>query len=159
MGVVMSRVLWPAVLVVSLTVGACGGSTSEDADAGASGGAATGGSAPESMGGSGGGGAGALGDCNPLSDTCPEGKYCQVLEGRTECIDEGSTERDELCEETDTCQRGSICLGAGEYSGKLCQQPCTLDAEPWTVCDIGRHTCFVAVDDDGNELPFGVCRY
>ncbi len=62
-------------------------------------------------------------------------------------------------EMTGTCQHGSICLGAGGFSGKLCQEPCTLDEDPWAVCDIGRHTCFVAVDDEGNDLPFGVCRY
>jgi hypothetical protein len=139
--IVIPRVIWPAALSVSLTVGACGGSAIDDAGAGAS------------------GGAGVLGECNPLDDACSDGTYCQLWEGRTQCIEEGSTERDELCEVTETCQRGSICLGAGEFSGKLCQEPCTLDEDPWTVCDIGRHTCFVAVDDEGNDLPFGVCRY
>lgn len=172
----MSRVVWPAALVALLIVGACGGSSIDDADAGASGGASTGGSASESTGGSGGGAASTpdggsagsdsasqtlaeLGACSPLDDTCPEGTYCQLREGRTECIEEGSIERDELCNETGTCQRGSICLWAGESSGKRCQEPCTLDEDPWTVCDIGRHTCFVAVDDEENDLPFGVCRY
>lgn len=170
------RATWPAAVIASLFAGACGGNSINDPDPGASGGAPTGGSASASTGGSGGGAAGTpdggsaggdsaplnlgeLGDCNPLEDTCPEGTYCQLREGRTECIEEGSTERDERCEETDPCQRGSICLWASEFLGRACQQPCPLDEKPWEVCDIGRHTCFVAVDDEDNELPFGVCRY
>jgi hypothetical protein len=100
-----------------------------------------------------------LGDCNPLADDCPSGSYCQYVDGGTECIPEGVTERDDVCEDTGTCQRGSICLHGSDLYGRHCQQACPLDEDDWTVCDIGRHTCFVAVDDDSRELPFGVCRY
>jgi hypothetical protein len=100
-----------------------------------------------------------LGECNPLDDACPEGEYCQYLDRGTQCIPEGDTPRDEVCEDTTTCERGSICLYGSALYGKHCQEPCPLGEEPWTVCFIGRHTCFVAVDEAGNDLPFGVCRY
>jgi hypothetical protein len=98
-------------------------------------------------------------DCDPLADACPEEAYCQLWEGRTQCRPEGSTARDDICEKTGSCEHGSICLFGSELYGKTCQQPCPLDEDPWAVCDIGRHTCFVAVDDEERELPFGVCRY
>jgi hypothetical protein len=170
------RALGPAVLMVSFLATACGGSHKDESEAGASGGAtATGGSgaaggaratggAGTPVGGEGGDNAEPLvppelGDCDPLADSCAEGKSCQVREGRTACVDEGSTARDEACEDTGSCERGSICLGAGEVAGEWCQQPCSLEEEPWGACDIARHTCFVALDDQGRELPFGVCRY
>lgn len=95
-------------------------------------------------------------ECIPYEDDCAEGLYCQFVDGRTQCIPEGAVARDETCEE-DLCERGSICMFADSLYGKQCQQPCNLAED--LPCDIGRHTCFVAVDDDGQELEFGVCRY
>lgn len=95
-------------------------------------------------------------ECLPYDDDCIEGHYCQFVDGRTQCIPEGRVLRDAPCEE-DLCERGSICMFADSLYGNHCQQPCNLAEE--RPCDIGRHTCFVAVDDDGRELGFGVCRY
>ena len=93
-------------------------------------------------------------ECSPYEDSCGPALACQIVGDRTRCAAEGSSERDERCEES-PCQRGSVCLWDG-YND-TCQQPCTLDGA--VKCDIARHTCFAAVDEQGNELPFGVCRY
>jgi hypothetical protein len=104
--------------------------------------------------------AASLGDeCAPLADDCAAGTYCQHAGGRLQCVDEGSIARDELCGD-ESCQRGSICLrGAEPGELSFCQQPCDLNDDTSTPCDITRHTCFPAIDDAGNELSFGVCRY
>lgn len=141
--------LWPSILLASWCCAACGGNSVDDTSEEPSDGS-NGGNFEQST---------ELGSCDPLEDTCAEGTYCQVLDGSTLCLPEGATERDEVCEESGSCQRGSICVFGSELYGKSCQQPCPLDGDPWGVCDIGRHTCFLAVDDDGNELSFGVCRY
>lgn len=155
----------------SFALAACGGNTVSDPEGGAGsatvggsaavgGSTAAGGAASKATGGAGTGGALVEGSvCDPLDDACSPGNYCQWRDGRAECIPEGSTKRDENCEETGACERGSICLSAGEFAGKTCQQPCPLDEGLMNVCDIGRHTCFVALDDEDRELHFGVCRY
>lgn len=102
------------------------------------------------------GGSGSLGECIPYDDRCPAGTYCQYVDGRTRCVEEGEVPRDEVCNESGRCQRGSICLYGSDIYGDSCQQPCHLTEGS---CDISRHTCFVAVGDEGEELPFGVCRY
>jgi hypothetical protein len=136
-------------VLASIFCAACGG-TSVDSDGGDLSDGGNGGNSEQAT---------ELGSCDPLDDSCAAGTYCQVQDGRTSCLPEGTTERDGVCEVTGSCQRGSICAFASELYGKSCQQPCPLEAEPWDACDLARHTCFVAVDDDGNELPFGVCRY
>lgn len=93
----------------------------------------------------------------PYEDTCPAGSYCQYLDGRTQCIPEGVVARDETCNDGARCRRGSICLFGSSLYGDICQQPCSLDER--YKCFIGRHTCFRAVDDEGEPLSFGVCRY
>ena len=98
-----------------------------------------------------------LDECVPYDDTCAPGTYCQYVGGRTQCVDEGDVPRDESCNDSGRCQRGSICLPSSDTFGDSCQQPCALDES--VKCFIGRHTCFVAVGDDGEELSFGVCRY
>lgn len=95
--------------------------------------------------------------CVPYDDTCPPGEYCQYLDGGTQCVAEGGIARDELCNDGARCQRGSICLYGSELYGDSCQQPCSLDKA--YKCSMGRHTCFVAVGDEGEPLSFGVCRY
>ncbi len=158
------------ILSLGLILAACGGSSVSDPE-GASGGSVSAGSTSQDEPEPGSGGKGdrasggdradatELGECDPLDDECPVGTYCQWLDDHTECIEVGSTERDAPCKDTGTCQRGSICLGATFSGQELCQQACPLDADPFLVCDIGRHTCFPATDDEGNELDFGVCRY
>lgn len=96
-------------------------------------------------------------DCVPYADTCPAGNYCQYLDGRTQCVAEGTVARDELCNDGARCQRGSICLYGSDLYGDSCQQPCSLDER--YKCVNGRHTCFVAVGPEGEQLSFGVCRY
>jgi hypothetical protein len=96
--------------------------------------------------------------CVPYDDTCPAGEYCQYIDGRTQCVAEGTLVREERCN-GEGCQRGSICMPDDNGSGsKRCQQPCDLTAGP-TPCFIGRHTCFPAIGDDGEALSFGVCAY
>ena len=96
-------------------------------------------------------------DCVPYADDCPPATYCQYVDGRTRCVEEGTVARDQDCNMTGRCQRGSICMYGGFY-GAQCQQPCPL-VEGF-ACDIRRHTCFAAVEKEGGpELPFGVCRY
>lgn len=96
-------------------------------------------------------------DCVPYADKCPPGSYCQYLDGRTQCVAEGSVARDDTCNDGARCQRGSICLVGSDLYGDICQQPCSLDKT--YECFIRRHTCFVAVGDEGAQLSFGVCRY
>jgi hypothetical protein len=96
-------------------------------------------------------------DCVPYDDTCAAGRYCQYLDGRTQCVTEGGVARDELCNDGGRCLRGSICLHGSELYGDSCQQPCRLDKP--NECQLTRHTCFVAVGPEGERLSFGVCRY
>ena len=95
------------------------------------------------------------GECVPYADDCPAGQYCQYVDDRTRCVEEGDVPRDERCD--DRCQRGSICMSSNSFLGKLCQKPCSIP--DGVTCDLSRHTCFTALDDDDNELWFGVCRY
>lgn len=95
-------------------------------------------------------------ECVPYDDTCSSGKYCQYLEGRTQCVAEGGLARDETCNGA-RCQRGSICMFGGGSYGDVCQQPCSLDGT--YECSLTRHTCFAARGDEGQQLSFGVCRY
>ncbi len=96
-------------------------------------------------------------DCVPYDDKCPPGSYCQYLDGRTQCVAEGNVARDDRCNDGARCQRASICLFGSDLYGDICQQPCSLDNT--YECFISRHTCFVAVGDEGAQLSFGVCRY
>ena len=96
-------------------------------------------------------------ECVPDDDTCPTGSYCQYLEGRTQCLAEGAVARDQPCNDGGRCQRGSICLYGSELYGDSCQQPCSLDKQ--NQCLNRRHTCFVAVGPESEQLSFGVCRY
>ena len=96
-------------------------------------------------------------ECVPYDDTCPAGRYCQYLDGRTQCVTEGAIARDQLCNDGARCQRGSICLYGSDLYGDSCQQPCPLDKP--NECQIRRHTCFVAVGPESERLSFGVCRY
>jgi len=95
-------------------------------------------------------------ECIPYDDDCAEGHYCQYVDGHTQCIPEGEVQRDDPCDDA-LCQRGSICMYADSIYGNHCQQPCNLE-EQWP-CDLPRHTCFVAQDDEEQQLWFGVCRY
>jgi len=121
--------------LAALASGGCGGSSREEPEEGAQ---------------------SASDECVPYDDACATGTYCQYVDGRTQCVAEGDTPREELCNDSGRCQRGSICLYSSSY-GDACQQPCALDGS--VGCLVGRHTCFVAVGDSGEELPFGVCRY
>jgi hypothetical protein len=96
-------------------------------------------------------------ECVPYDDNCPTGSYCQYLDGRTQCVAEGEVVRDALCNDGGRCKRGSICLYGSSLYGDSCQQPCSLDGQ--YKCFIGRHTCFVAMGAEDEELSFGVCRY
>jgi hypothetical protein len=141
-------------LASTLSVGACGGHSKKDAEPTAS----EGGAPAEPTASEGGAPAEPTAECVPYDDTCPPGRYCQYLDGRTQCVAEGDVGRDELCNDGGRCQRGSICLYGSNLYGDSCQQPCDLD-QPYGECFIGRHTCFVGVGPDGEELSFGVCRY
>lgn len=95
------------------------------------------------------------GECDPLDDRCAAGSYCQLVDGVTRCVEEGSAARDEPCDEDGRCQRGSMCLPDGIRD--LCLQPCPRDNE--FICDNRRHTCFVVPIDQGEDLPFWACEY
>jgi hypothetical protein len=139
-------------LATTSSLGACGGhSTREPAEPVEPTGAGAGGGAPgeaplESP-----------AECVPYEDTCAPGRYCQYVDGRTQCVAEGVVARDAGCNGGGRCQRGSICLYGSEFYGDSCQQPCSLDGR--YKCFIGRHTCFVAQGPEGEALSFGVCRY
>lgn len=132
-----------AALASTLSVGACGGHSENDATKPTT---SNGGASDEPP-----------TDCVPYDDTCPIDSYCQYVDGRSQCVAEGAIARDDLCKDGAHCQRGSICLDGGQFSGDSCQQPCTLDQR--YKCSNGRHTCFLAVAPDGEPLSFGVCRY
>jgi hypothetical protein len=130
-------------LACTLSVGACGGHSENDAPKTATSDGGAPGESPT--------------DCVPYDDTCPTGSYCQYVDGRTQCVAEGAIARDELCNDGARCHRGSICLYGSDRYGDSCQQPCSLDEQ--YKCTNGRHTCFVAEAPDGERLSFGVCRY
>ena len=102
--------------------------------------------------------------CDPLNDTCPEGKYCQYADGVLRCVTEGDVLPDyshvpPAC--PGICSRGGICMpsdyGVDEAA---CFQPCALaGVNQNSNCVNSRHTCRQAYGDNDEPLTFGLCNY
>ncbi len=106
--------------------------------------------------------------CSPHDDQCSEGQYCQYLEGRLRCIDNGEVEPDPRFHSTPNCptgvcSRGGICYQV-HRSGTLQAPQCFWVCDPVSIgskgdCPNGRHTCYQAEDAEGQPLPFAICDY
>ncbi|MEL7371174.1 MAG: hypothetical protein AAFN74_19795 [Myxococcota bacterium] len=71
--------------------------------------------------------------CDPLSDMCSSNERCALIGGGlTECQASGNVPRGGDCSMM-SCQRGNVCVNAGE-DGSICYQPCSTN----TVCESGR---------------------
>ena len=101
------------VLASTSSLGACGGRSSPDA--------------AEPNASDGGGPAESPTECVPYEDTCAPGRYCQYVDGRTQCVPEGLVARDQGCNGGARCQRGSICLYGSEFYGDSASS-----LAPWT---------------------------
>ena len=109
-----------------------------------------------------------MSDCTPHDDQCPEGQYCQYLEGQLRCIDNEEVEPDPQFHytpncPTGVCSRGGICHQV--YRGEILPEPrCFWTCDPVSAgsrgdCPNVRHTCYQAEDAEGQLLPFAICDY
>jgi hypothetical protein len=105
-------------------------------------------------------------NCNPLSDECAIGEYCQLEEDALLCVPETDVVPDPgnnnpPCP-SGRCSRGGICMPSdgGFGAAFICYQPCD-PTQDWgeTGCFNSRHTCWPAEDSTGEPLPFGLCAY
>ena len=107
-------------------------------------------------------------ECIPHNDMCPEGQYCQYLDGRLQCIDNGDVAPDPQFHRTPSCptgvcSRGGICYNDHRDSTREAKcfwvcDPASIDSDE-RVCMNRRHTCYQAEDTEGNVLPFAICDY
>ena len=84
-------------------------------------------------------------------DDCPPGEGCYLVSGGIACIDAGTAEGGEVCEFTNSCAPGMLCVNGS------CQEACNAAADA-----TGPHACAEKCDSVANLNPqewgVGVCQ-